>query len=330
MEKMIERYIYAVTRRLPEAMKEEVKEELNGNIYDMLPENPTDEDIDKVLHELGHPRELARNYRGHDRYVVSPLFHDEYIQVLKIVAIIFMAISLVFGTFDAIINVEAPTFIGGFAEVFAKVISNAVGSFVNAFAWTTFIFWMIELAIRNKKLPEWKVKDLPELPNPKTTKISRVETLIGLVLGTAFSAVFIIFLIRYIDLIGIYENNVMVAQIFNPAVTDQFIIYFIISAVIGFVVSLMKLQFGEWRISLAILYTAQELMSTILFLIFIRMDNLILNEAFVKVGSYVDQTSAQISAHFDKGVTGLTVFIIIVVVIDLISTWVKTLRQKKA
>jgi hypothetical protein len=74
MEKMIERYIYAVTKRLPEAMKEEVKEELNGNIYDMLPENPTDEDIDKVLHELGHPRELARNYRCHDRYVVSPLF----------------------------------------------------------------------------------------------------------------------------------------------------------------------------------------------------------------------------------------------------------------
>ena len=154
--------------------------------------------------------------------------------------------------------------------------------------------------------------------------------MIGLVLGTAFSAVFIIFLIRYIDLIGIYENNVMVAQIFNPAVTDQFIIYFIISAVIGFVVSLMKLQFGEWRISLAILYTAQELMSTILFLIFIRMDNLILNEAFVKVGSYVDQTADQISSHFDKGVTGLTVFIIIVIVIVLISTWVKTLRQKQA
>lgn len=330
MKNIIERYIYAVTKRLPENMREEVKEELKGNIYDMLSQNPSDEEIDKVLHELGHPRELAKNYRGQDRYVVSPLFYDDYIQVLKIVAIIFVAISLVFGTFDAIINVEATSVIGGIAEVFAKIIANTFSSFVNAFAWTTLIFWIIDYAVRNKKLPEWKLNDLPDLPSPKTTKISRVETLIGLVLGTAFSAVFIIFLIRYIDLVGIYENGVMVAQIFNPEVTNQFIVFFIISAVIGFIVSLMKLQFGEWRVSLAIMYTAQELMSTILFIIFIRMDNLILNEAFVRVGSYLDLSGDVIQSNFEKGVTGFMIFIIIIVTIDLISTWVKTLKHKKA
>jgi hypothetical protein len=330
MKKIIERYIYAVTKRLPENMREEVKEELNGNIHDMLSKDPTDEEIDKVLHELGHPRELARNYRGQDRYVISPLFYDDYIQVLKIVAIIFVAVSLVFGTFDAIIHVEATSVIGVIAEVFAKIISNSFSAFVNAFAWTTLIFWIIDYAVRNKKLPEWKLNDLPDLPSPKTTKISRVETLLGLVLGTAFSAVFIIFLVRYIDLVGIYENGVIVAQIFNPEVTNQFIVFFIISAVLGFIVSLMKLNFGEWRISLAIVYTAQELMSSILFIIFIRMENLILNEAFVKVGSYLDLTGDVVRSNFEKGVTGLTVFIIIVTIIDLISTWIKTLKHKKA
>lgn len=330
MKDIIERYIYAVCKRLPEQMRDEVKEELNSNIYDMLKQNPSDEDIDHVLHELGHPRELARNYRGHDRYVISPLFYDDYIQVLKIVGIIFVTVSLVFGTFDAIVNIEATTFIGGFAEVFAKIITNSLSSLVNAFAWTTVIFWVIEYIVKNKKLPEWKLTDLPDLPNPKTTKISRVETLIGLVLGTAFSAVFIIFLIEYVEMIGIYENTVMVAQIFNPAVTDQFIVYFIISAVISFFVSLMKLHYGEWRISLAIAYTAQELMSSILFLIFIRMENLILNEAFVKVGSYLDLTGDAIRANFEKGITWITVFVIVVVSIDLISTWFKTLKYKKA
>lgn len=330
MKNVIERYIYAVTKRLPEKMREEVKEELNGNIYDMLSKNPTDEEIDKVLHELGHPRELAKNYRGQDRYVISPLFYDDYIQVLKIVSIIFLAVTLTFGTFDAIVNIEAITIFGGIAEVFGEVIGNAFGAFASAFVWVTLIFWGIDYAARNKKLPEWKLSDLPDLPKPNTTKISRVESIIGLILGTAFSAIFIVFLIRYVELIGIYEGGVMVAQIFNKEVTDQFIIYFIISALIGFIVSLLKVNYGEWRLNLAILYTANEILSTVLMIIFIRSEGLILNEAFVKMGSYLDITASAVQGHFEKGILGVTIFSIVVVTIDLIVTWIKTVKGHKA
>lgn len=330
MKNVIERYIYAVTKRLPEKMREEVKEELNGNIYDMLSQHPSDEEIDKVLHELGHPRELAKNYRGQDRYVISPLFYDDYIQVLKIVSIIFLAVSLTFGTFDAIVNIESMTIFGGIAEVFGSVIGNAFGAFASAFAWVTLIFWGIDYAARNKKLPEWKLSDLPDLPKPNTTKISRVESIIGLVLGTAFSAIFIVFLIRYVELIGIYENGVMVAQIFNEQVTDKFIVYIIISALIGFIVNLFKINYGEWRINLAILYTAHEILSTVIMIIFIRSEGLFLNEAFVKIGSYLDLTATQVQDHFNTGILWVTVFSIVVVTIDLIVTWVKTLKNRKA
>ena len=329
MKKIIERYIYAVTKRLPERMRDEVKEELNANIHDMLPKNPTDQDIDELLHKLGHPRELARNYHGEDRYVISPLFYDDYIQVLKIVSIIFLAITLTFGTFDAIIHVESATIFLMIAEVITKIFSNAFEAFVSAFAWVTLIFWGIDYAARKKKFPEWKLSDLPDLPTPQTTKISRVESLLGLILGTAFSAIFIILLMRYVDKVGIYENQVMVAQLFNKSVTDQFIVFFIISAVIGFVANLLKLQFGEWKIPLAILYTAHEILSTVLFLIFIRAEGLILNEALVKIASYVDSTVLEVQSSMTKGITGITVFVCIVVGIDLISTWVKTLKQKK-
>lgn len=329
MKNVIERYIYAVTKRLPEKMREEVKEELNANIYDMFSKNPTDEEIDKILHELGHPRELAKNYRGQDRYVISPLFYDDYIQVLKIVSIIFLAVTLTFGTFDAIVNIEAVTVFGGMAEVFGKVISNAFGAFASAFVWVTLIFWGIDYAARNKKLPEWKLNDLPDLPKPNTTKISRVESIIGLVLGTAFSAIFIVFLIRYVELIGIYEGGEMVAQLFNQQVTDQFIVYFIISALIGFIVSLLKVNYGEWRINLAILYTAYEILSTALFLIFIRSNGLILNEAFVKIGTYLDLTAVQVQDHFNTGILWVTVFSSVVVTIDLIATWIKTIKGRK-
>lgn len=39
MNNLIERYVYDVTRRLPEKDRDEVSSELKSNIYDMLPEN---------------------------------------------------------------------------------------------------------------------------------------------------------------------------------------------------------------------------------------------------------------------------------------------------
>ena len=330
MKNIIERYIYAVTKRLPENMREEVKEELGANIRDMMSEKPSDEEIDRVLHDLGHPRELAKNYRGQDRYVVSPLFYDDYLQVLKIVSIIFLSVTLVFGTIDAIMNVDAQSVFGGIVEVFAKIVSKSFSAFVSAFTWVTLVFWGIEYATRNKKWPEWKLSDLPDLPKPNTTKISRVESVVGLVLGTAFSAIFLVFLIRYIHLIGIYEDGELVVQIFNSQITNQFIVFFIISAVIGFVVSLLKVNYGEWRIGLASVYTAHQILSTVLFLIFIHTEGLILYEAFARIGMYLDLSASAVQGHFESGVTGFTVFISIMVSIDLIVTWIKTVKGKKA
>lgn len=330
MKQMIERYIYAVTKRLPENMRDEVKEELSANIRDMMSENPSDEEIDRVLHDLGHPRELAKNYRGQERYVISPLFYDDYLQVLKIVAIIFLAVTLVFGSIDAIMNVEAHSIFGGIVEVFAKIVSNAFSAFVSAFAWVTLIFWGIDYAARNKKWPEWKLSDLPDLPKPNTIKISRVESIVGLVFGTVFSAIFLVFLIRYIHLVGIYVDGELVVQIFNSQITDQFIVFFVISAVIGFMVSLLKINYGEWRIGLASIYTAHEILSIVLFLIFIHTEGLILYEAFEQVGIYFNLSASAVQGHFESGVTGFTVFISIMVSIDLISTWIKTLKGKKA
>lgn len=330
MKQMIERYIYAVTKRLPENMRDEVKEELSANIRDMMSENPSDEEIDRVLHDLGHPRELAKNYRGQERYVISPLFYDDYLQVLKIVAIIFLAVTLVFGSIDAIMNVEAHSIFGGIVEVFAKIVSNAFSAFVSAFAWVTLIFWGIDYAARNKKWPEWKLSDLPDLPKPNTIKISRVESIVGLVFGTVFSAIFLVFLIRYIHLVGIYVDGELVVQIFNSQITDQFIVFFVISAVIGFMVSLLKINYGEWRIGLASIYTAHEILSIVLFLIFIHTEGLILYEAFEQVGIYFNLSASAVQGHFESGVTGFTVFISIMVSIDLILTWIKTLKGKKA
>ncbi len=331
MKNYIDRYIYAVTKRLPEAVREEVKQELQANINDMLPLKATEEDIEKVLKTLGHPRILAKNYETKERYVISPWFYADYINTLKIVMTIVISVYIVIGFFDAIINLGQNNLFFQIIEVNAKIVSNVFqGAFV-AFAWVTAIFWLIEHVARTSKSEAtWELKDLPEIPKVNNkAKISKAESIIGLIIGTVFSIIFIIVLMDYMHVIGIYDDGVMVTQIFNTAVTDTFVLFFIISAAISIAVSLLKIYYGEWKVNLAIVYTAFEILSTVLFLIFINHPQLILPEVFDTIAFYMEVGSAEVVSGFDRGVRILTVFISGVVFIDLSATWFKTLRSIK-
>ena len=89
---MIERYIYAVTQKLPHAQREDIAKELRSLIEDMLEERVfkrkvTKQDIEEVLLELGSPKRLAEKYRETKKYLIGPELYDSYVTVLKIVLI---------------------------------------------------------------------------------------------------------------------------------------------------------------------------------------------------------------------------------------------------
>ena len=50
--------------------------------------------------------------------------------------------------------------------------------------------------------------------------------MIGLMFHTIFSAIFIIFLLKYVSVTGWYNNDIYLAPFFNESVTDQFVIFF--------------------------------------------------------------------------------------------------------
>jgi hypothetical protein len=179
MNDLIERYICDVVNRLPENSRVEVKKELRANIEDMLPENPTEEQIKKVLIELGSPRTLANRYRNKQRYLISPEWMDEYIKTLKIVLIVFGSISLLFGLIDHILNPSAVTLFGVVMEVLGQVISEVIQSMFRAFAIVTLIFVIIEAtSVKSKKEP-WNPDTLPKLSKKNESKIGRTESIIG-------------------------------------------------------------------------------------------------------------------------------------------------------
>ncbi|MDF2674744.1 MAG: hypothetical protein K0R09_3012, partial [Clostridiales bacterium] len=143
--KTIDRYVLAVAERLPEDIREDIKNELYTNIEDMLPENPLEDDIRIVLEKLGDPVKLANEYRGTKRYLIGPDMYDSYISVLKlvtgIVAIVFVIVSLL----KAAVNPPASEgLIGMSIDILANTIGAVIEGAIQGFMWVTLVFVILE------------------------------------------------------------------------------------------------------------------------------------------------------------------------------------------
>ena len=88
---LIERYIYAVTRRLPSKQREDVSQELSSLVDDLLTERcgdmtPSEKDIRVVLTELGSPQELYEKYdENSKKCLIGQPYYSTYLFILKIV-----------------------------------------------------------------------------------------------------------------------------------------------------------------------------------------------------------------------------------------------------
>ena len=89
-QEWMERYVYAVTRRLPKSQRQEVARELEELIGDMLEDGDT---MESVLARLGDPAEFAKKYQDGARYLIGPAYFENYVWLLRIVLICTAAAS---------------------------------------------------------------------------------------------------------------------------------------------------------------------------------------------------------------------------------------------
>src|SRR5690625_2325785 len=82
---LIKIYIQEITRRLPEKNRSDIVLELESTIYDMLPEDYTEEDVHKVLETLGNPAVLASKYNEKPMHLIGPKYYDTYLSLLKLI-----------------------------------------------------------------------------------------------------------------------------------------------------------------------------------------------------------------------------------------------------
>lgn len=264
---LVDRYIYAVTQKLPQDQREDIAEELQGLIEDMLEERVgnaerTKQDIEEVLLELGNPRILADKYRNKKKFLIGPEIYDAYILVLKIVLI---SLSSVLALTFLIQTLLQPTEI---LKYFVDLIVSLVTGLPLAFGWTTFGFAIGEYAGVKKKdiyVHEWKPSQLPPIPDQRR-HIKRTESIIGIIIYS----IIIVFLAFSGEYFGIWVfNDGFKGTV--PFLNDQSYMNYLmlLFLIFGFslIKEILKLIVGKWTKRLVV-YTMLLNLASFTILIF--------------------------------------------------------------
>jgi len=250
---MIDRYIYAVTQKLPQSQREEIAIELRGLIEDMLEERVGNREINKkdmesVLLELGSPREMANKYRGTKRYLIGPELYDSFLIVLKIVLISMTAgLGIVF-VIETIIN---PVEI---LDHFVGLIVSLVTAVPQALGWVTISFAIADYygGIKTKDLgldKTWHPSMLSAVPDPKR-RIKRSEPIVSII----FYVIVMVLFAFSSNFFGVYVFNDggfrEVVPFLNEDTFSQFMPFVLLLLAIFIVKESIKLISGKWTMKL--------------------------------------------------------------------------------
>ena len=188
----IERYLYAITRRLPAKQRADVAEELRTLISDMLDERcgnlpPTAKDVRVVLTELGTPGEVVRKYTAdEDACLIGQPYYAQYLYVLKIVLVCVAGGMLVAGALSLATGAE-----DGVLGSVLEAVGSLIAALVFAFAFVTLLF-----AFFSRRGVDVEVMgsldDLPPVPR-ESKNPARGDAVAGIVFSIVGAIVFLLF-----------------------------------------------------------------------------------------------------------------------------------------
>jgi len=321
---MIERYINAVAAKLPQNTRDDVKRELRTNIEDMLPENPSDLDVRNILEGLGNPAKLAGEYRQTKQYLIGPALYDSYVSVLKLVIGI---VSIVFAFLFLLGIVTKPNTDVSFGLI-GQILGAAFNGALYAFMWVTVVFAFLDRyglgegkALFGKE--KWRLEDLPDPLISEKSRISRVETVVGIVMTVLCTTI----IITQPHLIGWYEGDgsrlILAETFFHIAQLRHYTAAIILLTLFQFIISIYQFITERWTLPLAAVNTVHNVAKCI-FVYILFSDRAIINPRFLsRLAEAVGVAAEQMKSGWYTGLTVFIIFFVVVCAIDSISGFVK-------
>ena len=305
---LIEQYIYAVTKHLPVAQREDVADELRSMIMDELEEKSSrsKKNIEAVLLKLGDPDTLARKYVGSKQYIIGPTLYPSYIRLLKYGFMIGLPIAFVL---SLILNLsESPA---SLINLLVESVGNTVAAGIQIIFWISLTFFIIERSgVDTKEFAKsnglWNPSMLPQLPTRRQIPISEV---VADLFAYLFFIVVPIIAPRFI---GTTVNGTF-TPIFDPALWSIVTIPIILTGLVGLTLSLVKLFKRNWSRSLAIANLLFALTISALLIIAFLNVQIINPELLVVLQAHTESsTIAQLSA-WASWTIGISIAVTIVI-----------------
>lgn len=256
---IIDRYVYAVTKRLPAKQREDIDKEIRSLIDDMLTDGYPDrkddpESVKAVLNELGNPYDLAAKYQDNKRYLIGPEHYPMYIFILKIVLAAVTGGLIIALTIKNVVNTPINP-----VTMAVEMVTSIMSALLGVFAWVTIIFALIgyygeeqidaAIAEARKEL-KWTLEDLPEIPSQKAI-ISKGEPIVGMIFGLIGFIIFN-YAPQALSIISFDKAGTKSVPILNIDDIGSFLLMINIIIFIGFIKEIARLLEGRHTLRLSI------------------------------------------------------------------------------
>jgi len=158
---LVNEYLRAVAVLLPKSQREDITAELRDTILNRIEEREaeldhrlSDEEIEAVLHEIGHPILVAARYREGPQHVVGPALYPYWEFAVKVA----VTIQVIIAACIIVIRI-----LGGHEP--SQAIGQALGSVISGtmmmVGFATVAGWLIERRwVQVGELQAWRVRDL--------------------------------------------------------------------------------------------------------------------------------------------------------------------------
>ncbi len=274
---LIDRYVYAVTRRLPARLRNDIDKELHSLIEDMLEARcdgllPEDRDVRVILTELGIPSELAMRYMPEGRdHLIGPAYYSQYKMVTGIV--------LASVTFGLVLS-GCISFFTDSSEALYFTLFSWIGTLITgliaAFGAVTFIFAVFERKNIALNFGGSELDSLPPVPEKKSV-IPKGEPIAGIIFSVIFC---VIFLAAPQIICAKFGADQPFIPVFNVDLIHQLWYIFVALTILGIARESFKLYEGRYTKRLAIVTVVSDILSAALTLVLLSSQQ-ILNSAFI-------------------------------------------------
>jgi len=332
---LIQRYIYAIEKRLPSSGRDDIAKEINSIIMDELEgkfgkkAEYTKEEIESVLIEMGHPREVAARYRGDKQYLIGPDLMHFYKMVLGIVlgaVTLGLVISFIVGRFGA--EAGAWDTVLDFLELLGSIFSALLG----AVGGVTITFALIERFGKfNKKDLDinegWKPKDLPEMPQ-ESERVRMWEPIFAITM----TVIWAVFINTYAFTGGVpfFENlnsEMTILPIFSIEAVKHLLPLWNISILMTIVLQMILLKKGKWQLGTRIFEIAISLLGIAILAVMYTGPMLLSVEGFSTVFPNSIEFAASIEKYYYLGIKVIMIISAIGIVVNVIKLIVKQARK---